>query len=212
MAPRLPEAPAQPVELKDPESPLGPILGGAAWSPPASVTSCLSLATEYLASYKISQLSINALISGLQYSVEGLSALKAPLRNIQRQEVGMESPPRPPWLERTATSVSLALSGTAERIRKLQRRLRAVRRAGARRAAVSRQQGIGRDSVIGAVAEALCVNFFLSLVGLRLTRRSVRPGQTGVEAFEDIMEKFGEIKPPASKTLFRNQTKKPVDK
>ena len=104
------------------------------------------------------------------------------------------------------------MSGTAETIRRLRRKLRAVRKAGARRAVVSRHLGIGKNSVIGAVAEALCANFFLSLVGLRLERRSVRLGQTGLEASGEDTEKLREMKPPGSKKLFRNQAKKPVPK
>ena len=106
----------------------------------------------------------------------------------------------------------LPLSGTVERIRRVGKRLRAGRRAGARRAAISRQQSIRKDSVIGAVAEALLANFFLSLVGLRLEQRSGRPGQTGIEASQDVTDMFGEIKPPVIKTLFRNQANKSMAK
>ena len=163
---------------------------------PASATFSLGLAAEHLASYRISQVGLNALISGLRYGLQGLLALKVPLRNIQGQEVDIEGAP------------SMALSSTAERIRRLRRKLRAIRRAGARRAAVYRRQGIGRDSVIGAVAEALSANLFLSFVGLRLERRSGRPEQTDIETPEDGTETLDEMKPPASNTLFGNQKKK----
>ena len=190
-APQLPDTPAQPVNLEDPEIPPYPVMAGS-----TSATFSLGLATEHFASYRISQVSLNALISGLQYGIQGLSALKVPLRNIQGQEVDIEGAP------------SMALSSAAERIRRLRRKLRTMRRAGARRAEVYRRQGIGRDSVIGAVAEALCANFFLSFVGLRLERRSGTPERTGIETSEDGAEPLGEMNPPASNTLFGNQMKK----
>ena len=70
MAPRLPEAQAQPVDLEDHESTPDPILAG-----PASATYCLGLAAEHLTSYRISHLSLNAIISGLSL---------APLQELSR--------------------------------------------------------------------------------------------------------------------------------
>ena len=70
LAPWLPDAPAQPVDLEDHETPPDPILAG-----PASATSCLGLAAEHLTSYRISHLSLNAIISGLSL---------APLQELSR--------------------------------------------------------------------------------------------------------------------------------
>ena len=40
----------------------------------------------------------------------------------------------------------------------------------------------------------------------------MRPGETRLEASGDVTEKLGEMKPHGSKTLFRNQGKKPLAK
>jgi len=101
--------------------------------------SCVSLFTEYLASFALAQVA-------LKVGEAGLSIVDSTLK-------------------RTGLEQNIPLS-----IGNVRRKARALRRAGVRRAVAesSAAQTIGEVSLLGAVAEILGVNFFLSAVGLKL--------------------------------------------
>jgi len=89
----------------------------------------------------------------------------------------------------------------------LRRSARALRRSGRRKTSANRGksapiQSIGDASLLGAVAEILCVNFFLAWVGLQMVpteskvqkKRSSRRRQlSDVEEEEEVAQKFGDL-------------------
>jgi len=100
---------------------------------------CVGIFTEYLASFTLAQVA-------LKVGEAGLSMVDSTLK-------------------RTGLEQNIPLS-----IGNVRRKARALRRAGVRRAVAesSAARTVGEVSLLGAVAEILGVNFFLSAVGLKL--------------------------------------------
>jgi len=99
-------------------------------------------AKEYVASYSLAQIALKLGDKGLQMVTDALK-----LAGLE------ESKPLKP-----------VLSG----IKTIRRHARAVRRAGAKAANIQPAKTIGEASLLGAVAEIVGLNFFLSVVGLQL--------------------------------------------
>merc|ERR1711928_14420 len=99
-------------------------------------------AKEYVASFSLAQIALKLGDKGLQVATDALK-----LTGLE------ESKPLKP-----------VLTG----IKTIRRSARAVRRAGAKAAGMEPAKTIGEASLLGAVAEIVGVNFFLSVVGLQL--------------------------------------------
>jgi len=99
-------------------------------------------AKEYVASFSLAQIALKLGDKGLQVATDALK-----LAGLE------ESKPFKP-----------VLAG----IKTIRRNARAVRRAGAKAAGIGPAKTIGEASLLGAVAEIVGLNFFLSVVGLQL--------------------------------------------
>jgi len=103
---------------------------------------------EYLASFKVGQMSLRVVDTSLSVVERGASLLGAK----EKQEVGV--------VNRTYSS-----------IRRRRRAVRALRRAGERRFALS-TNALTKAGLVGSFASMLAVNTFLRLVGLELVAKS----------------------------------------
>jgi len=99
-------------------------------------------AKEYVASFSLAQIALKLGDKGLQVATDALK-----LAGLE------ESKPFKP-----------VLAG----IKTIRRTARAVRRAGAKAAGIEPAKTIGEASLLGAMAEIVGINFFLSVVGLQL--------------------------------------------
>merc|ERR1711925_24414 len=104
--------------------------------------SCAEYAKEYVASFSLAQIALKLGDKVLQLATDALK-----LAGLE------ESKPFKP-----------VLAG----IKTIRRTARAVRRAGAKAAGIEPAKTIGEASLLGAVAEIVGLNFFLSVVGLQL--------------------------------------------
>merc|ERR1719186_1688235 len=120
-----------------------------------SAASYFGFAQEYVASFGISQIALKLSDKGLQVATDGLKAT---------------------GLEKTKP-----MKPVVDGIEILRRYGRAVRRAGAKMAGIQPAKTIGEASVVGAVAEVLGLNFFLSVVRLQLVPVNIlQKSTTGV--------------------------------
>jgi len=99
-------------------------------------------AKEYVASFSLAQIALKLGDKGLQVATDALKL------------AGLEE----------SKPVKPVLAG----IKTIRRSARAVRRAGAKGAGMEPAKTIGEASLLGAVAEIVGINFFLSVVGLQL--------------------------------------------
>merc|ERR1719341_424147 len=99
-------------------------------------------AKEYVASFSLAQIALKLGDKGLQVATDAL------------QLTGLEE--------------SKPLKPVLTGIKTIRRSARAVRRAGAKAAGMEPAKTIGEASLLGAVAEIVGLNFFLSVVGLQL--------------------------------------------
>merc|ERR1719244_2014546 len=94
-----------------------------------------------------------------------------------------------------ASSVLQKTGLDTKAVDKVRRGVRAVRRVGVRRAGPSKPAStIGEVSLVGAVAEILGVNYFLSVIGLQLIPRNMKTGKKASTSSCDVMteESVGE--------------------
>merc|ERR1719431_1869947 len=125
-------------------------------------TSSIGLLAEYLASFTLTQVA-------LQVGEASLSMVDSTLK-------------------RTGLEKKMPVS-----IGNVRREARVLRRAGMRRAIAesSRAKTIGEVSLLGAVAEIMGVNFFLSAVGLQLVQSNKSTAEEATATFD--MGKVGEV-------------------
>merc|ERR1711925_35219 len=102
----------------------------------------MGYAKEYVASFSLAQIALKLGDKGLQVATDALKL------------AGLEE----------SKPLKHALAG----IKTIRRNARAVRRAGAKAAGIEPAKTIGEASLLGAVAEIVGINFFLSVVGLQL--------------------------------------------
>ncbi|CAN0555573.1 unnamed protein product, partial [Ectocarpus sp. 8 AP-2014] len=104
-------------------------------------------AKEYVASFGLAQIALKLGDKGLQIATDALKL------------AGLEE----------TKHFKPVLSG----IKTIRRNARAVRRAGAKVAGIEPAKTIGEASLLGAVAEIVGLNFFLSVVGLQLVPANI---------------------------------------
>jgi len=119
-------------------------------------------AKEYLASYTLAQIALKLGDKGLEIVAETLK-----LAGLDQTK-----PLKP------------VLSG----IKTIRRSARAVRRAGAKAAGIEPAKTIGEASLLGAVAEIVGLNFFLSVVGLQLVPANLQSNAKTTELDTTIEE------------------------
>jgi len=119
-------------------------------------------AQEYVASLSISQIALKLSDKGLQLAADAL----------------MFS-----GLEETKT-----FKPVLKTIKDIRRNARAVRRAGAKAAGMKPARTIGEASLLGAVAEIVGLNFFLSVVGLQLVPANLLDNPTTSELDTTVEE------------------------
>jgi len=101
-----------------------------------------SMATEYVASFGIVQIALKIGDKGLQLAEDAL--------------------------DMAGVGKSKLMEPVKRGIHKIRRDARVIRRAGAKLAHPKPAKTIGEASLLGAMAELFCVNFFLSAIGLQL--------------------------------------------
>ena len=100
------------------------------------------MATEYVASFGIVQIALKIGDKGLQLAEDAL--------------------------DMAGVGKSKLMEPVKRGIHKIRRDARVIRRAGAKLAHPKPAKTIGEASLLGAMAELFCVNFFLSVIGLQL--------------------------------------------
>merc|ERR1712096_162938 len=137
-----------------------------------NAASYFGFAQEYVASFGISQIALKLSDKGLQVATDGLKATG----------LGKAKPIKP----------------VVDGIEILRRYGRAVRRAGAKMAGIQLAKTIGEASVVGAVAEVLGLNFFLSVVGLQLVPANIlqksTTGELDTTTEEETVDKLSDEK------------------
>ena len=137
-----------------------------------TAVSYFGFAQEYVASFGISQIALKLSDKGLQVATDGLKATG----------LGKAKPIKP----------------VVDGIEILRRYGRAVRRAGAKMAGIQPAKTIGEASVVGAVAEVLGLNFFLSVVGLQLVPANIlqksTTGELDTTTEEETVDKLSDEK------------------
>jgi len=126
-------------------------------------------ATEYAASFTISQMYLKLGDKGLQLVTDVVNF------------TGLEQ----------TKPVKPVMDG----IKTLRRNARAIRRAGAKLVESKPVKTIGEASILGAVAEIFCFNFFLSVVGLQLVPANILENPATAEldsSHEDLEAKLSE--------------------
>merc|ERR1719470_707062 len=119
-------------------------------------------AKEYVASFSLAQIALKLGDKGLQVATDALK-----LTGLE------ESKPFKP-----------VLTG----IKTIRRNARAVRRAGAKAAGIGPAKTIGEASLLGAVAEIVGLNFFLSVVGLQLVPANMQSNAKTTELDTTVEE------------------------
>jgi len=137
-----------------------------------TAVSYFEFAQDYVASFGISQIALKLSDKGLQVATDGLKATG----------LGKAKPIKP----------------VVDGIEILRRYGRAVRRAGAKMAGIQPAKTIGEASVVGAVAEVLGLNFFLSVVGLQLVPANIlqksTTGELDTTTEEETVDKLSDEK------------------
>jgi len=105
-------------------------------------SSYVSMATEYVASFGIVQIALKIGDKGLQLAEDAI--------------------------DMAGVGKSKLMEPVKRGIHKIRRDARVIRRAGAKLAYPKPARTIGEASLLGAMAELFCVNFFLSVIGLQL--------------------------------------------
>merc|ERR1712236_70654 len=105
-------------------------------------SSYVSMATEYVASFGIVQIALKIGDKGLQLAEDAL--------------------------DMAGVGKSKLMEPVRRGIHRIWRDARVIRRAGAKLAHSKPAKTIGEASLLGAMAELFCVNFFLSVMGLQL--------------------------------------------
>jgi len=105
-------------------------------------SSYVCMATEYVASFGIVQIALKIGDKGLQLAEDAI--------------------------DMAGVGKSMVMEPVKRGIHKIRRDARVIRRAGAKLAHPKPARTIGEASLLGAMAELFCVNFFLSVMGLQL--------------------------------------------
>merc|ERR1712096_496252 len=137
-----------------------------------NAASYFGFAQEYVASFGISQIALKLSDKGLQITTD--------------------------VLELTGLEGTKPIKPVVDGIEILRRYGRAVRRAGAKMAGIQPAKTIGEASVVGAVAEVLGLNFFLSVVGLQLVPANIlqksTTGELDTTTEEETVDKLSDEK------------------